>query len=133
MPYLYGCGSETLVQMCFLLHIIGNCNGQICHADAGRHLARHQEFIATQAVLAGALFTEAAISTESDGWGNHRPIHIGVLGLQVAQPVACGVGAIENLFRELGRINQLHAGCHEQAARAAHGQKIGHFRRFGCR
>ena len=56
-----------------------------------------------------------------------------MLGLQVAQQIACGVGAIENFFWEYRRINQLHAGCHKQAARAAHGQKIGHFRRFGCR
>lgn len=46
MHYLYGCCGEALVQMGFLLYIIGNRNGQICHADAGRHLARHQEFIA---------------------------------------------------------------------------------------
>ena len=103
MPYLHGCCGEALVQMGFLLHIIGNRNGQICHADAGRHLACHQEFVAAQAVLAGALFVEAAVGAEAGGWGNHRPIHIGVLGLQVAQQVACGVGAVENFFRRAAR------------------------------
>ena len=103
MPYLYGCCGEALVQMGFLLHIIGNRNGQICHADASRRIARHQEFVAAQAVLAGALFAEAAVGAEAGGRGNHRPVHIGMLGLQVAQQIACGVGAIENFFRRAAR------------------------------
>jgi len=103
MPYLHGCCGEALVQMGFLLHIIGNRNGQICHADAGRRIAHHQEFVAAQAVLAGAFFAETAIGTEAGGRGNHRPVHIGMLGLQVAQQIACSVGAIENFFRRAAR------------------------------
>ena len=53
--------------------------------------------------MAGAFFAETAVGTEAGGRGNHRPVHIGVLGLQVPQQIACGVGAIENFFRRAAR------------------------------
>ena len=46
--------------------------------------------------------------------------------------MACGIGAVENFFREVGRIDNLQTGCHIQAARAADDQQIRHLCCF-CR
>ena len=115
--------------MRFPLDIISDGDRQIGDADARRGVAVHQQIILTEAVFAGAILAETGFRAEAGRRRNERPVEV-VARLQLAQELACGVGAVENLSRKFRRIKQLHAGGDVEAAGAADGEQIRHLRGF---
>lgn len=104
--------------MRFVFHIVGDGDCQIGHADACRNFTVHQQIVFAQAVFAGFVFAETAVCAQSCRRGNERLVHVAARQ-EFCQEMACGIGAVENFFREVGRIDNLQTGCHIQAARAA--------------
>lgn len=104
--------------MRFVFRVVGDGDRQICHADACRNFAVHQQIVFAQAVFAGFVFAEAAVRAQSCRRGDERPVHI-AMRQECRQKMACGIGAVVNFFGKVGRIDNLQIRCDIQAARAA--------------